>query len=66
MGNILAQLAPSVIGIPRISGSIFNAIATEVITGAITITCATLLITSLRNIETVVTINIITNSLPVE
>ena len=66
IGSIPAQLAPKVIGIPNNNGSIFSAKATDVITGAITITCATLLITSLRNMENVVTISIIRNKFPVE
>ena len=38
MGNILAQLAPNVIGIPNSNGFICKASATAEITGAITIT----------------------------
>lgn len=63
MGNILATLAPNVMGIPNDKGSIFNAMATEEITGANTITWATLLITSLKKTESVVTTKIINNKL---
>ena len=66
IGSMLAQLAPNVIGIPNKSGSICNEMATEEITGAITITWATLLITSLKKTDAVVTIKIIKNVLPVE
>ncbi len=66
IGNMPAQLAPNVMGMPNKSGSIFKARANDVITGAITITWATLLITSLRNIEKVVTTRIIRNTFPVE
>lgn len=38
IGSMLAQLAPKVIGIPNTKGSKFIEIATEVITGAKTIT----------------------------
>jgi hypothetical protein len=63
IGNILATLAPNVMGMPNDNGSIFNAIAIDEITGANTITCATLLITSLKKTERVVTTKIINNKL---
>ena len=65
MGNILAQLAPSVMGMPNKSGSMCSATATDEITGAITITCATLLMTSLKKMEKVVTMRIIKKVLSV-
>lgn len=66
IGSILAQLAPKVIGMPSKSGSKCKEMARAEITGAITITCATLLITSLKKTDAVVTIKIIKNVLPVE
>ena len=66
IGSILAQLAPKVMGMPSNKGSMCKEMASEEITGAITITCATLLITSLKNIEAVVTIKIINNVFSVE
>ena len=51
MGSIDAQLAASVIGIPSSTGFMWSASAMPAMTGANTITCATLLITSLKNIE---------------
>ncbi len=56
MGIIPAQLAAKVIGLPSKRGFIFSAIASEATTGAKTITCATLLITSLIKIERMTTI----------
>ena len=55
IGNIPAQLAASVIGIPNKSGFIPMASANAETTGANTITCATLLITSLMKSKTVTT-----------
>jgi len=66
IGSMLAQLAPKVMGMPSNKGSICKEMATEEMTGAITITWATLLITSLKKTEAVVTIKIIKNVLPVE
>ena len=57
IGSMLAQLAASVIAIPSISGFIPIATASEDTTGAKTMTCATLLITSLKNIVIIVTAN---------
>ena len=62
LGSMLAQLAPKVIGTPNNNGSICRAVANELTTGAITITCATLLITSLKNTESVVTARIMINT----
>ena len=45
IGNIHAQLAPKVMGIPNNKGSIFNANAKEDSTGARMITTAKLLMT---------------------
>ena len=66
IGSMLAQLAPNVIGIPSTNGSKFIETAREVITGANTITWATLLISSLKNTERVVTISIIKNTFSIE
>src|SRR6476646_8768713 len=55
IGNMPAQLAASVMGITNIIGFTCSASANEETTGANTITCATLLITSLMNIERTVT-----------
>ena len=63
MGIMEAQLAASVIGIPNNKGFICIASANEETTGAKTITCATLLITSLRKSEIKVTRKIIIKSL---
>ena len=65
IGSIQAQLAPSVMGIPNSNGLICKASATADITGAITITWAILLVTSLRNTEMSVTTNINTRMFPV-
>ena len=59
-----AQLAASVIGIPSNSGFIPIASANDETTGAKTITCATLLITSLIKSETTVITNTNKNPLP--
>ena len=57
MGNMLAQLAPNVMGIPSNNGSMPKAIAREETTGANTITWATLLINSLTNTDIRVIMN---------
>ena len=64
IGNMPAQLAASVIGIPNKRGFIPMASANAETTGAKTITCATLLITSLMKSETVTTTSTNKNPLP--
>ena len=51
IGSMEAQLAARVMGIPNSTGFICKASAIPAITGANTITCATLLMISLRKIE---------------